>query len=992
MASILRIFAVVVIVLTMNVVVFAQGEAESCLGDIEGEADTGVNGGKITFDAHAPFIAGKDTDLGILGLGRGYAPGNRGNAACSERSEGRLGGKDFDHRLKGFAWSDNVGFISFSCESGRNLSGAIGGGAACGSFDYGVYFGLPAAEATDGPLVLRKGERQVFGYGYNPVLGYLQFDNVTFPEYGVKVGVDGRMTGYAWTQAGIWLDMSGVMVELFPDSEDPVVPEEEDEEDWCLGKPLLCVEVDPFVPGNRVIESGEDDGGEFNIGVNEEVRVADGLDGYDVDLYLRGLNGGVLDPAVYDVAGFTNSIVLVWEDSVKRGQLGSGSDDSGYNLFKSPFNQSSGGVVFKPLGFADFKASKLEPGHFVSSQKVASYAPTTSANVSFSSSEPPFPFSNELFLNEVRDVRGAISPNRLVLKRIEHGPLLDRNGVEMVPGGVIFPNGRLDGTEFHFRPALNVDTLYVNNNEDEISAYRGVPVNFRLSGEILGNLPKPSLSSAGVTFGLDYSREKTELEQGCSTDNFEFKFLGDLNGQPLDGEIKSGFNFVQNFLAPLDIQAVATLPELEDGEESEEQELLPCTWAESPSFYTYISYMVGNKVVSYYSNKLPKTTAGISNPSIVVHGNIYGQKIGTVAENNQVQLQGSLDTNVVRDRVNANLEKYGVAGLDEPAKQGRCTVSALRTIEAKGYTISGNNCVRNSYRAFTIGEENVLYVKGQDTILDLKTGSVENDWVILVDGGNLYLNGDVNNEESEGRLTLVTFRDPEDSEYFKTGNAYLAGGKALIVDATMVFDGSLFSYSGDLAQEFGEKGEPVWESEGVRRQALSYQALIRGSIYSDNTIGGADLDGGRNPKDYLLLGGGEVLGTPVSGEDRLRAQAYDLNYLRMFTLEIERCANGYPKDQVCGRCLAPEDIVAISQGERLCGEKPGCDPVRGNYVCNGINSSLAYEGGRQDSGDLVPPRDRSKMVSLEGVLDPESDFDPVYVFFRAPNRNSFIFK
>ncbi|MBP7671141.1 hypothetical protein KA119_02510 [Candidatus Gracilibacteria bacterium] len=983
MVSILRILATVVGVFVMSLPVFAQGEAEVCLGNVSGVVDSGdVNVGRISFDAHAPFVQGRDTDLGILGLGRGYAPGSKGNAACTSREAGRYNGVDFDHRVKGYAWSENLGFISFSCEDGRNVSGEVGGGTACGGFDYGVYLGLPV-----------NGVREAFGYAWNPVFGYMQFRTANFPEFGVKVDANGRMSGYVWTEAGVWLDMTGVVAQVFNSDEEYLYTDEEGDleeggDDWCADKPFLCVDVDPFVPQNDVIKSGRvdgGDGGEFDIGIGEEVRVADGRDGYDVNLYLRDGNGGNLDPAVYNVDEFTDSIEFIWEDTVSRGQFGSKVND--YAEWTSPWNQSSGGVVFKPRGFGDLK--EFASGHFVGRNRVTSYAPTSSANVSFSRSEPPYPFRNELFLNLVSDVAATIAPNRLVLKRIEYGALTDVNGVEVLSPGAIFPNGRVEGVEFHFRPALSVDTLYANNNEDEISAYRGVPVNFRLSGEILGDLPKAALTSASVTFGLDYSKQQTIDEFGCDPNGFEFAFLGEVNGNSIEGQKKSSFLFTRDLSAPLDIQAVASLPELEEGEEVE----LPCDYAVAPSFYTYIGYLVGDKAVNYYSNKLPKTAAGIVNPSIVVHGNIYGQKIGNVAANNSVQLQGSLDTNVVRDKLNANLEKYAVDDMDEPAKQGRCIVTALNRAEAKGYAIGGTNCGK-TYRAFVVGEENVLYVKGQDVVLDLKTAATQNQWVVVVDGGNIFINNSVDNDDdSERRVTLVALRDSDDAKYFKTGNGYLAGGKAMVVDATMIFDGSLFAHSGDLAQVLSEKGEPVWESEAARRQILGYQALIRGSIYSDNTIGGADLDGGRNPKDYLLIGGGEILETPVSGEDRMRAQAYDLNYLRMFTLEIERCDNGYPKDQVCGRCLSPEDIVAIAtNAEELCGEKGVCNQGRrGNFVCNGINAELQYDGGAQASGDLVPPRDRTKLVSDE-ALNSEEDFDPVYVFFRAPNRSSFIFK
>lgn len=957
--------------------VFAQGEAGVCGGYVTGVTGiANVNSGATTFDAHGPtYREGDLTDLSILGLGQGYAPGDKGNAACTERVEGNYNGVEYDHRLKGFAWNENLGFISFSCESGRNRSGAIGGGALCGAVDYGVYLSTPDGD----------GNRTVHGYAYNGAFGYLQFDH-GFAGAEVTVNAAGIMSGYAWTEAGVWLDFNNVAVEIFPPldvllDEEPALPLPE--APWCEDKPFLCVEV----PGANPAGGGVG----FGVGGDDIVRIADGRDSYYVDLYLRDVDGNALNPAEYNVNEFLDSVRLVWTDTVKRNQTNG--FEANYALVSQPFTQSSGAVIFKPLSFADFE--EVAPGHFRNRAGIASYAPTTAMNYSLSNGEPRFAFSNELFLSDIEGVIEDRQSNNLILKNITHGDLVrTADGETVFPAGSVFAEGVRNGVALDFAPAVEVDTLYSNAGDDSISMYRGVPANVRFSTTEYGALPDVARSSTTVDLRLGYNESDTEFFQGCSTDNFDVSFMNGFDGEEFEGGRASLRVTRENIGGLYDLQVIATVPVLDNVAEGEEvppeEDVLPCAYAEAPTVYTEVGYSLGGRVVRYYSNKLPKTTAQVLNPSVVVHGNIYGQDIGAVSESTRPKLQGNIDTNVVRDTISASLEKYGVMNVaNMDAVGGLCEITALDSVDNS--VVDGFDCAQNRFRAFEIGDENVMYFKNQDVSLNLESGELDaGQWVIIVDGGNIFIDNSVNiDADASKKLTLIAFRDLGE-RYPLTGHGYLAGGKPMIVDSTMIFDGSLFGYSGDrVSFEVSDDGAPIWFTDFERTEALSYQALIRGSIFSDNTIGGADLDSGDNPKDYLLLGGGEVVNLPVSSDVRRRVQSFDLNYLRLFSLEVEMCENGYPTDQVCGRCLSPEDVVAISQGERLCGEKGNCAAGGNEYVCNGINPYVSYEGGANDLGDLVPPRDEDRLVS-DG-LDNEEDFDPIYVFFREPASDSFVF-
>jgi len=220
MKKILLSFGVVLLsFVSFSLTAFAQGDVV-CKGNAAGVLSGGnSNSGEISFDAHnnPNLTVDDEVDLSILGLGAGLAPGDKSNAACTEYNTGQPG---YDHMLKGWAWSDNIGFISFSCEGGKNRSGLIGGGVACGPIDYGVKLTTPYGPAGDS-------YRDLKGYAWNSAFGWLRFDEPTFPGTGVRVDEDGYASGYAWTSAGVWVDFDGMRLEVYPG--EPVYIADEDE-------------------------------------------------------------------------------------------------------------------------------------------------------------------------------------------------------------------------------------------------------------------------------------------------------------------------------------------------------------------------------------------------------------------------------------------------------------------------------------------------------------------------------------------------------------------------------------------------------------------------------------------------------------------------------------------------------------------------------------------------------------------------------------------
>lgn len=1111
LSKIIPVFAVAAVsvffpVMYFSGVAYAESEISGCTGKITGTTILkNVNAGKTSFDAHfdAHGENAKPADVSITGLGTsGLAPVNYEYAACTESKMGTFDGRNYEYALKGWAWNDNIGFISFNCTSGKNDAG-IEVGVSCGSYDYGVY----VSEDLGG------GKRELFGYAWSPTFGYIQFNDseaaktvassskvitessfvkeilggvvykltLTSVDSGtgkasvnlngtsktglispstttigdvklnissiVKTGTksitstlskdipaitykvvkaaDGDLSGYAWTSAGLYLNFGGA--KLYLPGEEAAEAEDEaaaggDFDATCEHAPWVsvCVEPNPAILRSGTIG--------FGTGANNEIKIADGNDGYYVHMYLHDASGNPINSADYfNYDQFINGINFSWNDTVKRDQLPVPTvrNQVGDSLkdVQNPWNATSGkgAVTFKPLTFNLTDFELVEEGHYKTKFKVASYGPTLEGNISYTAStDPVFTVKNERPVY-YPNIQNALEPNQLILEAIQfQNPLRlnDASHTVVFNGAPIYPNNRL-GLFFKFRPAIEVGTLYVNDYQDRITGYRSIPENVTIGFNTYGNVGADTVASAAVNLKLAYDDAETENVGNCGDPGdpnpvFDFVFYG--QGDSVHYPVNSG-----NTAGVFDAQIIAQLPAggsagavdigagADTGTGTDADAVLPCDTAVAPNLHSEVSYNVGGKDIKYLSNHLPRIAEeAIFNPVAVIHGTVLSQLVGNVQEGKAVDTSGYVNVNIVRDTINQNLKKYlgDVSGL---SAGGECTVTGL----AASATVTG--CSAGDYKSFKVGNENILYFKGRDVVMALSDGTPDgtwqNEWVIISDGGNIFVNKDIYNPDGGGgaRLSLVTFRG-EGDDFFGAGHVYIApcnnGFDVRNVQATIVADGTLFSYNGNSSL-INDKGEPTWGGYNEMVNALSCQLKMDAAIYSDNTIGGADLDRGSRPKNYLLIGGGDKIsvGDGLSVAERMRAQMYDLNYLRMFRMAIAVTAQGLPVDQKCLKGLTPEDITNIASEETLCGDRPAAGDsgpvcseagsVWQSYACDGINPTKRYNpthipgGNAGPDGDLVAPTDIDNR--LAHGLDSASDFDPVYVFYKAPKSGSFLF-
>ncbi len=959
-------------------VVFAQGDTV-CSGGISGETVPGNPNAGVNYfgavDANGVWYpVPVPLDI-VFGAGAtGFAPSQRQYAACTDDADDEviLGADEFI--IRGFSWNDNLGFISYYCDgaSGDGLNE----GVSCGTEDYSVVIGPDVA-----------GTRELQGYAWNSAFGYINFycsggfdgdGNACGPyDYGVTMdSATGDLSGYGFSQAGVYIDFSGVNVRLPEDLLPPPTG------GYCEGRPYVCFEVTP--DPDAVTFADLEDG----------VPIADGDDGYTIDMYLREADGVTpLNTGNYEIADFYASLDFDWIDTVKLNQL-PGATQVDLSAVEQPWREGRGGVVYKPiddLSASDFVQdpdSTGDLGHYRLRGEVTANAPTSNANASETVSfEVPFVVKNELFLVDLG--LDEIAPNDLILERVNF-ELIERATGNPVPdlSPVAFPNGK-NGLSFKFRPGVEISTLYANDLEDRIQALREVPISLTVGMRRLGRMERTAAEGADVALYLDYEETETELacgQEGAEIVDFIFQFLEDIDGT--DFSLEDEVNYLRFQALDLlygnesTVSAVASLP----GGEGK-----PCSIAQGPAIYSTISYELEGNTVRYLNNKLPRLASDIiANPAAIVYGTVYSQSAYSPVEG--VELAAvDVDIDKVREVVDENVKRY--LGSVGNLSTGTCVVTDLDGPVIKNL---GSGCIADThYKNFSIGDEEVYYFEDSDLHFDVNAGTWSGNYVFIVDGGNIYFDSDVyNGDPSEDQLTVIGFRQFGDA-FGESGNAYV-DTTVNNLQMNLMIDGSLFSILNGMSLD-PVTGEPQWNSFAERNQALSGQFLFEGTVSSANGFGLSECV---DDKNYFILGTGEVLENCGDIEARLRAQNYDFNFFRVFTPGVEITSLG-PKDQRCGKALSSEDIEFISDGSEgaLCGEFTPCTPggaTSQRFACDGIDLLPFNED--TGVGDLVVVDIDALARGLNNGFggaeidtgEPE-ELGPVYFKYVAPYQDSFVF-
>jgi hypothetical protein len=883
-------------------------------------------------------------------------------------NDGEYGMASIDeYPLKGWIWNDNLGFISLFCNGevkhapGNNL------GYSCGLFDYGVKVGVP--KLLDLGAEDKTKIRNLYGYGWNQAFGYIKMNGENYGVYASEPdgGELWPLHGYAWTSAGVYMNFDGLYLQL-PKVDDPITIDVVPNPDELGGDALSAIDLPSGVRVADGLDyydvyirtyGRDSESGEWRPKHYAE-------DDYDVFLDFVWEDSVKANQIVeYDEEGERTLSPFSAENSglVYKPELGSFHRKvSGVGFVRDKIFQ---GGDSPDCQSADY-CYQLKPENTIRSYAPTddmNFSEITSVELLLD--EEPDYFNNNNFLN--LDEREHGEGNYLKLKQVDYIMISEDEDLPAYMG-TIFPNDREEGMELKFKPAFELKDLYqhyLGVKQDVIHAIRNVVTTITMRGQKNGE----GLDDLDMeeNFDLDMYIAYTPPDDDSCDDGFEgvvgdtvhrilsFSFMifqqecdeciaanvcpidapacepdcpicdlkYDEEPNPARDELhpleepeyaeKWNFDFdeIQGEV-PVDVNIFAEFNEgldeavLEDNEDLEKA----CLAVQAPSLFSIISYSVGGKDIKYYSNKLPRLGEGcLENPSANVHGPIYSQT--AFSDTYEIPIHKTtrqVASNTVKDVVKNNLERiYGDFDLDD-ADGGKCTITAM---DVDGATVTG--CTEDSnYVRFKTEDEQGIYFKNSDVYLDLETINEDprqtwiGDQIIVVSGGNLYVESDLYNESMKS-LALVVFREEGDAEG-DSGNLYVDVAVKNI-QAHIVADGSVFSWMKGRDNLIPKNATGVYSPVDLHDFYRSMadeanQFLLEGGVFSKNTIGGGP---SRLQDDKKMLTGTNVT---IEGEglmDQYRGMFYDWNYFRLFNV----CYEEIPPDRAA-EGLSRSDNIPVN--------------------------------------------------------------------------------
>ena len=878
-------------------------------------------------------------------------------------------GKITSYEFRGWAWSDNLGWISFYCEGGDNE------GSECGGFPYKVTID------ADTDLVT--------GWAWNSALGWISFSgqNHTPPKildgYGVEMDKFGNFKKYAWTQPMGYINFNGVRADVPPT--------------------IQTVNCDDDVPGVCV-----------DITTSEDVKVADGSDAHELHIYINDAAGNPIPKALIDNGTYRIRAFFKWDDTLKRIQAPYDSDqgllesipaeDTLYYT-KDPFQQGSGNlggaISYKPIvlytqgapalaGETDLSPNtellssipwEADPSDGSIELDIKSYAPSTSNN--FSTKADGFPVSNEDFTFLPGVDFGELEENALRLKSVEwsvekKNPVT--NKYEPAPGkGEYYVSGS-PGTpvSLPFSPAIFVQTFNSGlTDPDSLWLYRNVPE------ELSIGLAEES-GSVFISLNNDYTRVVFRV-----TENEGSQFDTGLTLQSL---INSPFSYDQESISVKRIEgqlkdlSTTSLysPQIESKILIDEEDL-PDAYNEGVVMYSVVTYRGYTsptlyKTVTYFSNKLPRKPGAISNPAAEIIGTTYdqGTGAGSIQEGVTITSVGDVNVNIVRDFIYEKVQKILIGKtVYEPTLKSPPINSITSSMCNKRYGCTLIDLSEDH------NEE--IYYFNLDTLVNIDTLVLSSgddspitydglDKVIIVAGGNIHIESNLESQ-NDTNLGLIALREQGDG--LDVGHIYISPDPTKI-EALIIADGSIFS-SLNISENptFNQYGEP---DAAVDPEIFKKRLEIIGGSSSRNYLGSYDLAtnffptprGSLKPMDSLI--------------NQAIAKQYDLNYLRYFALEIifsEK--DGSPINLTCGPPESPTPMSDPDYDTKCAGDGidfapypegdlalPNADSVSDNYIME-IGQKLFEEG------------------VIKAPIVVTDRYNPLYVIYKPKSEDSYIF-
>lgn len=770
------------------------------------------------------------------------------------------------YQVKGWAWDDNLGWISMYCEDedGNIATPYTNTGIACGGFKYGV-------------TIDENGD--FYGYAWGDNVGWISFNNGAFSR--VKIEIDPpECQGYvygpvppdpvcaahsktdtmAWSDNVGWIDFDGVLFPWFQVTEEII-------------EPNVTVELIPD-PNTKLKTAAV---------LTDKPPVANGVDGYTVRVTILDQDGLPLEEPRYQT-----DINLIWgpggsnRDTVKKNQT----TNVAANLLGSipACTPHANRAVTKPCLFT---TGDNYLGLGVWEGLITSVAPTSNMNKKLKPADPPtFPPSETIVYDYEKFIvpvgKTVAETNDLTLSSVDIDVLDTANGLwvygDVVNGTPVnrgFNIPEIRNVVMKFLPQTEVVTLNEDDNIDYIDVNVNEPQSFSIQGTagagdvvtLYGGL-EPLVTGLNMVFDSDANGEV-------------------LFGEPVQIDATGWLNGpLFNFIAGVAQQAGAQVSQYLKG--------------------IYIYSIVSDPVngVFYYSNKLPRVVGSTGvQPVAILRGSVYsvGAVTTTTTQGDPIRSLGEISTNLLRDQVFRNVSGL-IAGASQPSKD------PVMLVEGDSSRLGGFQSGTGIIKPLLEDNNDVpkVYYSGGDIYVgrlgDINPLTWTGERTIVTTGGNIYIDQDLYNAAISPRpkLGLIALKDFSASAEVQAmqGHVYIHN-TVTNVQANIFADGSVFSYY-DKAQGFQPDGRPVFADVNDYEDKTRYhQLFIEGSVASQNTIGGST----RMPRI-------DGMGIEV-GSDVLRARQYDLNFLRMYTGLINRAPDGTALDAITGLPLASESDLRV---------------------------------------------------------------------------------
>ena len=726
--------------------------------------------------------------------------------------------------LKGWAWDDNLGWISMFCDGttvplkmGKNL------GIDCGYYTYGVTVdangkfsgyaygdnsGYISFQTAFSQLAMEVNDAKCQGYVYTDPFN--SFSGTACPATHNAAPFNGKVSTSVWSDNVGWIDLDGV---LFP---------------WyTLTQSLTDVRVVISPVPSQADENPTD-----------SIRAGEG--GYTLTIKMKDRNGAYVTGPRYTVYAKPDWLkdTVKKDQTIKADKLLATPDD--------PCSSDTRRAVTKPCTEVS-TGSGLDyaAGDYNFINKIESIAPTSNENKTRKASDNTW-FSNEGFIYP-SDLNGVES-NDLVLQDV--GVKVYDNDADQCAYGEDFstctfkflPVSTYSPLAIRFKPPMEIKDL--NNdlpgNPDILTAFVSLPKTFN-----------PTVSGSGTV----------EWNAGMMNDpNYKFGFIDvdpedakfdDINQRKTD--YTSGlFNMLFGFKGQQASQYVG-------------------------GFYLYSKIRSGE--ATYYGSKLPRTLGTFgAQPTAVILGSIYSSgAIAATKTAGAIVSLGDVTTNQLEAKFRQNVA--AIVGDDSTLIPGTVTISDLNNCATNPAVTSGTlKCLQNG---------TVFYGKGDILLTSSGGGPLtwRGEKTIISNGGNVYISADLYNallSTPKQRLGIIVLKDLGRSpKPAFQGNIYIDAA-VRDIQANIFASGSVFSYNpaGGVTAD-AVTGLPNFSSTTVANNILNKNQLwITGSLASYNTIGGSV------PSDET--GGKIMTGLGQEAKTQLEAQLYDLNFLRQYVGELKR--------------------------------------------------------------------------------------------------------